>query len=164
MLEGRFDIAVQRLPRLDHRLTVRQWYSEPLTLFLPQEHPLAQGPRRPLPPVPRHRLGETPLVLWPREISPPLYDEIIALYHEAGAVPRIAAEGRSVQTVLALVAAGFGAAVLADSLRVLRRVGVTPRPIEGTRSNRHLVFRSGEENPVVSMFLGLAEEVRPAAP
>ncbi|MFJ9616282.1 LysR family transcriptional regulator [Streptomyces noursei] len=58
--------------------------------------------------------------------SPRSYDEIIALCHGAGIVPWHSAEGRSVQTLLALVAAKFGAAVLADSHRALRRIGVPP--------------------------------------
>ncbi|ARZ66292.1 LysR family transcriptional regulator [Streptomyces sp. HU2014] len=156
VLDGAFDVAVQRLPLPDRRLATREWWREPLTLYLPQGHRLAQGPRRPLPAAPPRLLGEIPLVLWPREVSPPSYDEIIALCHGAGVVPRVGAEGRSVQTVLALVAAGFGAAVLADSMRVLRRVGVVPRPVEGTATVQHLVWRASDENPVLARFLGTA--------
>ncbi|MDI2127708.1 LysR family transcriptional regulator [Yinghuangia seranimata] len=155
VLDGTFDIAVQRLPAPDRRLAARPWWREPLTLFLPQAHPLAQGPR-PLPAAPPEALGRIPLVLWPRAVSPPSYDEIIALCHRAGVVPRIEAEGRSVQTVLALVAAGFGAGVLADSMRVLRRVGVVARPIEGTTTVQHVVCRAGDDNPLVTRFLDVA--------
>ncbi|MGG7569360.1 LysR substrate-binding domain-containing protein [Streptomyces sirii] len=122
VLDGRYDLAVQRLPIRDARLATQVWWREPLTLFLPAGHPLAH----PSEPAPLTALGQIPLVIWPRDVSPRSYDEIIALCHGAGIVPRISAEGRSVQTLLALVAAKFGAAVLADSHRVLRRIGVTP--------------------------------------
>ena len=64
-------------------------------------------------------------------------------------MPRIGAEGRSVQTLLALVAAGFGAAVLADSHRALRRVGVATRPLAGTSTTLHLVWRADDASPLL---------------
>ncbi|MFJ5548798.1 LysR family transcriptional regulator [Streptomyces sp. NPDC093225] len=154
VLDGTYDVAVQRLPLADNRLRTQPWWREPLTLFLPDQHRLARG-RRPLPPVPAHVLGEVPLVLWPREVSPRSYDEVIALAQRAGVSPLVAAEGRSVPTVLALVAAGFGAAVLADSMRVLRRVGVTPRPIADTVTTLHLVRHAERQSALLDRFLDL---------
>ncbi|MEV3986220.1 LysR family transcriptional regulator [Nonomuraea sp. NPDC049758] len=145
VLDSQADLAVQRLPARDARLATHVWWREPLTLFLPAGHPLAHGSR----PAPLTALGQIPLVIWPREVSPRSYDEIIALCHQAGVVPRIGAEGRSSQTLLALVAAGFGAAVLADSHRALRRVGVTPRPLEGTETVLHLVWRAADQAPLL---------------
>ncbi|WP_051795382.1 LysR family transcriptional regulator [Streptomyces sp. NRRL S-87] len=154
VLDGTYDVAVQRLPLADNRLRTQPWWREPLTLFLPEQHRLARG-RRPLPPVPARVLGEVPLVLWPREVSPRSYDEVIGLAQRAGVSPLVAAEGRSVPTVLALVAAGFGAAVLADSMRVLRRVGVTPRPVADTVTTLHLVRHAERESVLLDRFLDL---------
>ncbi|MBO2460587.1 LysR family transcriptional regulator [Actinomadura violacea] len=148
VIDGRFDIAVQRLPSRDARLATRPWWNQPLTLFLPAAHPLAHAPG----PAPLAALGQIPLVVWPREVSPHSHDEILALCDQAGVVPRIGARGRSVQTVLALVAAGFGGAVMADSHRALRRVGVTARPLAGTNTTLYLVWRSAETDPLVHRF------------
>jgi DNA-binding transcriptional LysR family regulator len=148
VLEGRCDIAIQRLPMRDARLTTRAWWREPLTLFLPAGHPLAH----PSEPAPLSTLGQIPLVIWPRDVSSRSYDEIIALCHRADVVPRIGAEGRSVQTLLALVAAGFGAAVMADSHRALRRVGVAARPLADTTTTLYLVWRTADANPLVERF------------
>lgn len=148
VLDGRFDIAVQRLPMRDARLATLPWWHEPLALFVPDGHPLAHAPG----PAPLEALGRIPLVLWPREVSPQSYDEILALCGQVSVVPRIGAEGRSVQTVLALVAAGFGAAVMSESHRALRRVGVTPRPLAGTRTTLHLVWRTEDRSPLVERF------------
>ncbi|MHA6757892.1 LysR family transcriptional regulator [Streptacidiphilus sp. PAMC 29251] len=156
VLGGRCDIAVQRLPIRDARLTTQIWWQEPLSLFLPSGHPLAHGKGT----APLEALGQIPLVLWPRDVSPQSHDEVLALCQRAGATPRIAAEGRSVQTVLALVAAGFGAAVLSDSHRALRRVGVTPRPLAGTRTTLHLVWRTDDRNPLVQRFLTVLADLR----
>jgi DNA-binding transcriptional LysR family regulator len=155
VLDGRFDIAVQRLPMRDPRLATQPWWQEPLTLFIPSGHPLAHG-RGPAPP---EALGQIPLVLWPRETSPQSYDEILALCRQADVTPRVGVEGHSVQTVLALVAAGFGAAVMTDSHRVLRRVGVTARALAGTTTTLHLVWRAGDHNPLVERFRGVLAEM-----
>jgi len=153
VLDGRYDLAVQRLPMQDARLTAKVWWREPLTLFVPGGHPLARTTE----PVPVSALGQIPLVLWPRDVSTRSYDEIIALCHQAGIAPRVGAEGRSAQTLLALVAAGFGAAVISDSHRALRRVGVVPRPIIGTSTTQHLVWRTDDPNPLVARFRALAD-------
>ncbi|WP_424532714.1 LysR family transcriptional regulator [Sphaerisporangium viridialbum] len=149
VLDGRLDVAGQRLPVRDSRLATRVWTREPLTLFLPTAHPLAMTREA----VPVSVLGDIPLVLWPRESAPHSHDEIIAMCHRAGIVPRVGAQGRSVQTILALVAAGFGAAVMADSYRVLHREGVTPRRITGTVTTLHLVWRADDISPLLAHFL-----------
>ncbi|MFG3704584.1 LysR family transcriptional regulator [Micromonospora sp. NPDC047670] len=149
ILGGSLDVTVQRLPARDARLATRVWAREPLALFLPAGHPLARTPE----PAPVSVLDEVPLVLWPRESAPHAHDEIISLCHHAGIVPRVAARGRTVQTILALVAAGFGAAVMADSYRVLHREGVTPRPLAGTATTLHLVWRAEEISPLLTRFI-----------
>lgn len=148
VLTGDFDVAVQRLPVYDPRLVTSEWIREPLTLYLPAAHPLASvGGEAPL-----SVLDGLPLVLWPRESTPRAYDEIIALYHRNGMVPRIAAAGRTVQTILTLVAAGFGAAIMADSYRVLHREGVIARPLAGATTKLYVVCRSGELDPLLTKF------------
>ncbi|MGY4098012.1 LysR family transcriptional regulator [Nocardia sp. R16R-3T] len=159
VLDGRFDIAVQRLPVRDARLTTQVWWHEPMTLFLPDGHPLAYGKD----PAPLEALGQVPLVLWPREVSPQSYDEILALCAKAAVVPRIGAEGRSVQTILGLVAAGFGGAVMSDSHRALRRVGVTARPLAGTRTTLHLAWRAADRSPIVARFRSVLSDIHTPA-
>ncbi|WP_433351456.1 LysR family transcriptional regulator [Microtetraspora malaysiensis] len=160
VLDGSIDVAVQRLPVRDARLATRVWTREPLTLFLPSAHPLAATRE----PAPVSVLGDIPLVLWPRESAPHSHDEILALCHHAGIVPRIGARGRSVQTILALVAAGFGAAVMTDSYRVLRREGVTPRRLTGTTTTLHLVHRATEPSALLTRFLAVLDPTDPAQP
>lgn len=154
VLDGTLDLAVQRLPVRDTRLATRVWTREPLTLFLPAGHPLATTSAV----APLSALGKIPLVLWPRESSPHSHDEIIALCHNAGIVPRIGGQGRSVQTILALVAAGFGAAVMADSYRVLHREGVRPRRLAGTAATLHLVWRADDTSPLLTRFLTVLKD------
>ncbi|WP_308820123.1 LysR family transcriptional regulator [Pseudonocardia alni] len=149
LLNGRLDVAVQRLPVRDARIETRLWTREPLTLFLPESHALARTDA----PAPVSLLGEIPLVIWPREQAPLAHDEIIALCHRAGVVPRIGARGHTVQTLLALVAAEFGAAVMTDSYRVLHREGVRTRQLTGVSTSLHLAWRSKDDGVILRRFL-----------
>lgn len=161
VLDGHLDVAVLRLPVRDPRLATRVWTREPLTLFLPAGHPLARTGE----PLALSVLGEIPLVLWPRESAPHSHDEVIALCHQAKVVPRIGARGRSAQTILALVAAGFGASVMADSYRVLHREGVVPRQLLGTATTLHLAWRADNTAPLLTRLLAtLADTGTSAAP
>ncbi|TKG61826.1 LysR family transcriptional regulator [Prauserella endophytica] len=157
VLEGAFDIAVQRLPLRDSRLHRREWTREPLTLFLPANHPLARSRD----PVPVTELADLPLVLWPRAASPRAYDEIIVLYHQIGAPPRIVTEAQTVQTILTLVAAGFGTTIMADSYRVLHRDGVVARPILGTATSLSFVWRAGDTSPLLARFFDVVDGTNP---
>ncbi|MFK4086314.1 LysR substrate-binding domain-containing protein [Kribbella sp. NPDC020789] len=154
VLDGKADIAVQRLPAADVQLVTRLWWQEPMTAFLPADHALARSSAELRP----AELGQVPLVIWPRTESPQSYDEIMAIFRIAGATPVIGAEARTVQTLLALAAAGFGAAVLADSFRVLGRDGVTPRTIQGTATRMFLVWRRDTPNPLVQRFVDVATD------
>jgi len=147
--EGEYDIAVQRLPAPDHRLVTRHWWEEPMTAFLPADHELAATDGEITP----GELARAPLVVWPRTESQQSYDEIMEIYRAGGATPTVAAEARTVQTLLALAAAGFGAVVLADSFRALGRRGVVARTIRGTTTRMSLVWRRDTLNPLVSTFV-----------
>ena len=148
VLDGRYDVAVQRLPAPDDRLRTWLWWQEPMTLFLPSDHALTREQSV----LPLAALGQVPLVLWPRESSPLSYDEIMALCRRADVTPQVAAEARTVQTLLALASVGLGAAVLADSFRALSRQGVTPRPLADTLTRNLLVWRPDAGNPLIERF------------
>ncbi|MGI5127968.1 LysR substrate-binding domain-containing protein [Pseudonocardia sp. CA-107938] len=152
--EGGYDVAVQRLPAPDHRLVTRRWWEEPMTAFLPADHELAATDA----PIAPADLARIPLVVWPRAESQQSFDEIMEIYRAGGVTPTIAAEARTVQTLLALAAAGFGAVILADSFRSLGRRGVAARTIRGTTTRMSLVWRRDTLNPLVSTFVELATD------
>jgi DNA-binding transcriptional LysR family regulator len=155
VLDGSFDVAIQRLPVHDARLSAQMWSREPLSLFLPAGHPLAGRD-----PIPVAALRDLPLILWPRESSPRAYDEVIALFHRADLVPHVAAVGRTVQTILALVAAGFGGAVMADSYRVLGRQGVVAVRLAGAATTLHLVWRADDRRPLLTQLATILKTTR----
>jgi DNA-binding transcriptional LysR family regulator len=123
--ERRLDVAVLYLPISEPDLAHRRLASEELLLALPEAHPAAAEPAVALADV----AGE-PFVLPERHDVPGLHAAITALFDSAGVTPRIAQRGVwLIQTVLGLVAAGMGLAVVPSSAKALDRKGVALRPL-----------------------------------
>lgn len=122
---------------------------EPLVLALPESTP--------------KRLSATallrePLVIFPRVIAPSLYDAVLAFYHRHGVTPVIAQEAIQMQTIVNLVSAGLGLALVPQAMRSLQRPGIVYRALpvalaEGApRAETSLVWRP-EAPPVVQRFV-----------
>ena len=95
---------------------------EPLVLALPDVPPWA-GARR----LRAAELLAQPLVIFPRAATPSLFDAVLAFYHHHGAAPVIAQEATQMQTIVNLVSAGLGVALVPRSVTQLQRPGVLYR-------------------------------------
>ncbi|HTI18684.1 MAG TPA: LysR family transcriptional regulator [Trinickia sp.] len=106
-------------------------------------------------PVALADLGELPLVIFPRRLAPGFYDIITGCYGAAGLTPRIGQEAIQMQTIVSLVSAGMGVALVPQSLRNLRRTGVVYRPIAGGAPivETGLVWRTADVSPVLAAFI-----------
>jgi DNA-binding transcriptional LysR family regulator len=125
--DGRLDVAVLYLPISEPDLAQRRLASEDLLLALPEAHPAAAATTIALTDV----AGE-PFVLPERHDVPGLHAAITALFADAAFTPRIAQRGVwLIQTVLGLVAAGIGLAVVPSSAASVNRRGVILRPLGG---------------------------------
>lgn len=123
--------------------------AEPLVAALPEGHPAA-AQRTP-------RLTELlrePLVIFPRAISPSLFDAVLSAYRAHGASPRIAQEAIQMQTIVNLVSVGMGVAWVPLSVTQLQRPGVVYRrvPAAGLGSETSLLWREPAP-PVVRRFV-----------
>jgi DNA-binding transcriptional LysR family regulator len=97
---------------------------EPLVLALPDAAPWA-GARRLRP----ADLLAQPLVIFPRAATPSLFDAVLAFYHHHGATPVITQEATQMQTIVNLVSAGLGIALVPRSVTQLQRPGVIYRAL-----------------------------------
>jgi DNA-binding transcriptional LysR family regulator len=122
---------------------------EQLVMALPDRHPLTA--RRSLT---FDRLAAEPLVIFPREMAPSLFDAIVGHYRARGATPQIAQEATQLQTIVNLVSAGMGVAWVPASLMQLQRPGVVYRALSGAplSCDTSLVWRA-EALPVVRRFV-----------
>jgi DNA-binding transcriptional LysR family regulator len=134
---------------------------EPLVAALPASS-VANGKRGEPPdwietPISLAEVGQLPLVIFPRRLAPGFYDIITACYGAAGLTPRIGQEAIQMQTIVSLVSAGMGAALVPQSLRHLRRTGVVYRPLAERTPlvETGLVWRTADVSPVLAGFIDI---------
>lgn len=133
-----------------HALAYRMLVREPLVLALPAQHRLARQRAPSLATV----AAKLPLVIFPRDKAPGLHDEILGLFAAAGVIPMIGQEAIQMQTIVSLVAAGLGAALVPASLRNLRRKGVAYRMAPaGPQVEIGLAWRVADTSPVLVRFI-----------
>ncbi|RFU46086.1 LysR family transcriptional regulator [Paraburkholderia sp. DHOC27] len=100
-------------------------------------------------------VADAPLVIFPRRLAPGFYDIIMDCYGVAGLTPRIGQEAIQMQTIVSLVSAGMGVALVPQSLRNLRRTGVVYRPLRESvpAVETGLVWRTAQVSPVLAGFI-----------
>jgi DNA-binding transcriptional LysR family regulator len=124
--EGRADIGFMRTPGTSvPHLRLATVSSEPIVVALPAGHRLEAAPT-----IALELLKHDAFVASPRTLGKGFHDQLLSLCHAAGFVPNIVQHGRQMQTLIALVAAGFGVALLPASLATNARTDVVFRPLE----------------------------------
>lgn len=165
LVSGRIDagLVIPPLPpRHAATLTYVPVMREPLVAALPAAAVRHRGRGAPPDwddaPVALAALAELPLVIFPRRLAPGFYDIITGCYGAVGLTPRIGQEAIQMQTIVSLVSAGMGVALVPQSLRNLRRTGVVYRPLEASAPvvETGLVWRTAEVSPVLAGFIDIA--------
>jgi DNA-binding transcriptional LysR family regulator len=154
--DGRLDVAVLYLPIGEPDLARRHLASEELLLALPAGHPAAADTAG----VALGDVAGEPFILPEQHDVPGLHAAVTALFADAGIAPRVAQRGVwLMQTVLGLVAAGVGLAVVPSSVAALRRTGVTLRPIRaaGHRVELAAVWRPDNGSAPLAGLLGVLD-------
>lgn len=127
---------------------------EPMVLALPES-----APRR----LAAAWLLREPLVIFPRAIAPSLFDAVLAFYHRHGVTPRIAQEAIQMQTIVNLVSAGLGVALVPRAMMRLQRPGIVYRSMPAALSGHaphaetSLVWRA-DAAPAVHRFVAFVRE------
>jgi DNA-binding transcriptional LysR family regulator len=133
---------------------------EPLVLALPAALPWAAARQLKV-----AELLAQPLVIFPREIAPSLYDAVLAFYHRHGATPVIAQQAIQMQTIVNLVSAGLGIALVPHAVTLLQRPGVVYRPLpaalraDAPQCETSLLWRV-PATPAVARFVAFVREHR----
>jgi DNA-binding transcriptional LysR family regulator len=160
LVDRRIDISFSRTASSDPRLENLLAWREKVAVALPAGHPLGQRPRLEL-----GDLRDQDHVFLRLETSP-FAQYIQSCCIEAGFVPRIAQEVVEAYSLVSLVAAGMGVALVPASVQRLARQGVVyrrlgrPEPV----ADVHLIFRRHEASPVVRQFIQFARKVLSRAP
>ncbi|MBV8627859.1 MAG: LysR family transcriptional regulator [Paraburkholderia sp.] len=165
LVAGRIDAGLVIAPLPPRHLAQLSWLPiarEPLVIAMSSEmaarvgcHPDDDWHDEP---ISLRELADAPLVVFPRRLAPGFYDIIMDCYGVAGLTPRIGQEAIQMQTIVSIVSAGMGVALVPQSLRNLRRTGVVYRPLQESvpAIETGLVWRTGEVSPVLAGFIDIA--------
>lgn len=154
--ERRIDVGFLRPPVDDPLLTITTILREPLVVALPDTHPLAK-----MSTISLRSLSQESFILFPRPRAPELYDQIISFCQQANFSPKVAQEAIQMQTIVSLVAAEIGIAIVPASLKNLQRSGVVYKAFQESTPEAAIaiVWRRKDESPVVQRFLDIAHQV-----
>jgi DNA-binding transcriptional LysR family regulator len=151
--EGRLDAGLTRPPLVDD-LATEVVLSEPVAAVLPTGHRLANAKILDL-----ADLADEPWVLTPRSSWEPWHRKYDQDFAAAGFAPQVARRGSSVQSLLALVAAGVGVTRLPLSARTLRDTGVAFVPLRGENADVVVAWSDDRPRPGVDMLRRLIRRV-----
>ncbi|MDR3398310.1 MAG: LysR substrate-binding domain-containing protein [Pandoraea sp.] len=171
LMDGRIDAGLFIPPvpaRYANELSYLPIVREPLMLALPAGRGDAADAQsgQPGEPVSLADFADEPLVIFPRRVAPAFYDIIMGCYAALGLTPRVGQEAIQMQTIVSLVSAGMGVALVPQSLCHLRRTGVTYRALRETSTliETGLLWRTAEVTPVLEGFLETARGVAHTPP
>jgi DNA-binding transcriptional LysR family regulator len=156
---GRIDVGFVLPPISAPGIVSAAILREPLIAALPQRHPLAARPGK----IPLSALATSPFILFPRRMAPGLYDAVVSFCRAAGFSPQVGQEAVQMQTIVSLVSAELGVALIPRSLENLQRTGVVYRALRerSPAIEIHLAWRHADTLPALRLFLDLARQYAP---
>ena len=156
LLERRLQVGILRPGTLPTSLLSKRLFRDPLVAVVRSDHPVLKrvGARGKLS---TKALAQEPFVMFARSAGAGVHEHIMALCREAGFAPRISQEAREASTIIGLVAAGFGVAILPQSCDHIHVEGVSYVPLAeaNAMSEIHVVYREDERSPLVPRFVQL---------
>jgi DNA-binding transcriptional LysR family regulator len=137
-----------RPPELPPGIERRMLLEENMVLVVHQRHRLAQRNSDPA----IADLRDEPLVLYAPSSGAGFHEHFFSLCGEAGFVPNVVQEASSLATLLGLVAAGFGATIVGQSLGRLHLDNLSYRPLSNPVTSRLWLIHSQELSPTAAAF------------
>lgn len=170
LLLGKIDAGLLLPPLPDKTRTQLDYLpllSEPLLAAIPENwlpgKTRSRGNHRINEALSLKALAELPLIIFPRRISPAFHDTIIACFRDAGVTPHIGQEAIQMQTIIGLVSAGMGMALVPQSVSNLKRPGVQYRSLRGAAPliETGLAWRRDNVSPVLAALLAMLRDPAP---
>ncbi|MBH8576357.1 LysR family transcriptional regulator [Nostocaceae cyanobacterium CENA369] len=154
--QGRMDVGFLRPPVEDNIFSWEIIFQESLILALPETHSLANKSY-----ICLRSLANEPFILFPRILAPGLYDLIISLCQQAGFSPTVTQEAIQMQTIVSLVAAEMGVAIVPASLQNLQRTGVVYKTVQEStpKVSIAMIWRKNETSPTVQKLVEIVRQI-----
>ncbi|KAB0550461.1 LysR family transcriptional regulator [Pseudomonas argentinensis] len=147
----RIDLGIVRQPLLQAGYENECLVREPFVLAIPSGHPLARVEQ-----IGVRSLDGAPFLMYSHAAYPPFNELLTGMFRSAGVAPEYVQWLGSSLTILALVNAGMGLALVPRCATNVVFKEVTFREIdlgEGIQSELHLTWRSNNDNPACMMLL-----------
>jgi len=159
LLNGEIDVGFTRTVPVEakHSIQSELLFREPVVAALTRDNPLAREEAISIP-----RLAGEALVLHSREAGADIFDPIVAMCKRARFAPKIASTAASWQSVLTLVEAGEGIALVPACVQQLRSHDVVFRPLRdgACRLDAIVAWRRNEANAARESVLLMLREKR----
>ena len=160
IVSGEADIAFMRkLPISAQNVESRLLLDEEIVMAMPADHPKAKEGRIDL----RDFAGED-FVFTPQALGIGYHSQLIALCEAAGFYPRVVQEAAQIQTLIGLVACGFGVALVPESIagsimrdkvlfRRINSVTASPNPAIGL----YMSWNIDNQSPLMDSFISMLD-------
>lgn len=154
--EGTLEAGFIRLPNAIPGLTITPVHSEPFVLVMAPDHTLARTKK-----ISLASFSKEPFVAYGQKWAPEFYETWVDICARAGFRPKIVQETAEMDTLLALVSAGIGVAIMPEGLarRSNRALTIKALPASAGQSQMAIAVRSTHNNPLLNNLISLAIDV-----
>ncbi|GJE59162.1 LysR substrate-binding domain-containing protein [Methylobacterium trifolii] len=153
LLAGRIDAALVRPPTTHPDLTAVRALAEPIVAAVPADHPLAGRERLAL-----SDFQAEPFIAYAPHEARYFHDLVVGLLAEAGVQPNVLQQLTQIHSILALVRAGLGLALVPAAAERLRFEGVVFRPLvlaQPRPAELFLAWRRGDDDPLIGRLVAI---------
>ena len=149
--ERTLDVGVLRTTNVSapKGISIVEWYRTPLVAAIPRDHPRAASMSLSL-----NDLKNEPFIMYPRQAGTGIYWHVLDLCTAAGFRPRVVREVIESSTIVGLVAAGVGVAIVPADMNCIHFAGVVYRRIadSGAYTTLHLARRESDRSEHLSQL------------
>jgi len=154
LASGQIDAGLLRPPIARPEFLTRRVMAEPLLAAIPEQHPLASAET-----VSIGDFDGEPFVMYSPYESRYFHDLLVAQFARAQILPRYVQHLSQIHSILAMVRAGLGAAIVPAAAASFEIANVRLKPLElpaRTSVELFLVWRRDDENPLLPSLVEIA--------
>jgi DNA-binding transcriptional LysR family regulator len=154
LTSGQIDAGLLRPPIARPEFLIRRVVAEPLLAAIPEQHPLASAET-----VSIGDFDDQPFVMYSPYESRYFHDLLVAQFARAQILPRYVQHLSQIHSILAMVRAGLGAAIVPAAAANFEIANVRLKPLDlpaKTSVELFLVWRRDHENPLLPSLIEIA--------
>ncbi len=159
LTSGQIDAGLLRPPIARPELAIKRVVAEPLVAALPKSHPLAKAAN-----VSIKDFDDQPFIMYSPYESRYFHDLLVAQFSRANVLPRYEQHLSQIHSVLSMVRAGLGSAIVPEAAKRLQFDGVVLKPLTlkmPAAVELFMVWRREFDNPLTPTLVQIAESLAP---